>query len=313
MSWDPAMFRLFLEHGADPITGLPFTHAFEARVKTALRALIDLKKARPEIAPALQAQADRALRHFSKQGDLKWVSLMMWAGANPRTPGPQLHEDDDPENYVTALQEACYGGHVDVLKKMKPSSSTDDIADLFRCTAFLVHIEAMQYFLGLGAAVNDLPNGGSAALDSCLGHLWLDAYSPYGGRKSKYQVSKTFDVLKLLLERGALWRPEGKHCFDSLRRGLLSCEPAVTLELLTLLRRHNAARTEDIEELCRNRKMEQHLASEARTFERWGVQIGPKKRLKKGEPETVSITQCRGSAKLLIMVSAEGIEPSTYC
>ena len=100
MSWDPAMFRLFLDHGADSVTDLPFTRAFEARIKTALRALVDLKKARPDIAPQLQSQADRALRHFSKQGDLKWVSLLMWAGANPRTPGPMLYEEDAPENYA---------------------------------------------------------------------------------------------------------------------------------------------------------------------------------------------------------------------
>lgn len=77
MTWDPAMFHFFLEHGADPITDLPFTQAFEARIKAAFRALMDLKEARPEIEPELQAQADRALRHFCKQGDLKWVSLLM--------------------------------------------------------------------------------------------------------------------------------------------------------------------------------------------------------------------------------------------
>jgi hypothetical protein len=26
----------------------------------------------------LQEQADRALRHFAGEGDMKWISLMMW-------------------------------------------------------------------------------------------------------------------------------------------------------------------------------------------------------------------------------------------
>jgi len=37
-----------------------------------------------EFASQLQEQADRALRHFCERGDLKWVSLLMWAGADPR-------------------------------------------------------------------------------------------------------------------------------------------------------------------------------------------------------------------------------------
>ncbi len=50
-----------------------------------------------------QEQADRALRHFCFEGDLKWVSLLMWAGADPRSAGPMFDDDeDDPAGYITA-------------------------------------------------------------------------------------------------------------------------------------------------------------------------------------------------------------------
>src|SRR5579862_586935 len=85
--WDPVMIRFILGTGADVITGYPFAVAFREKIRTSLRPFVEYKKAHPELESGLQEQADRALRHFSREGDLKWVSLMLWAGANPRTQG----------------------------------------------------------------------------------------------------------------------------------------------------------------------------------------------------------------------------------
>jgi len=42
-------------------------------------------------APAeLQEQLNCALRRFCGEGDMKWVSLLMWAGGDPRSRGPVL-------------------------------------------------------------------------------------------------------------------------------------------------------------------------------------------------------------------------------
>jgi hypothetical protein len=35
-----------------------------------------------------------ALRQFCQEGNLKWVSLLIWAGANPRSSGPALDDAD---------------------------------------------------------------------------------------------------------------------------------------------------------------------------------------------------------------------------
>ncbi len=37
LTWEPSLIRFFLEHGADPIEGRPFTEAFGAKVRTAPR------------------------------------------------------------------------------------------------------------------------------------------------------------------------------------------------------------------------------------------------------------------------------------
>jgi hypothetical protein len=99
LSWEPKLIRFFLDHGADFITGSPFAEAFGAKVRTALRPFIECKQKHPELADKLQGHADRALRYFCHEGNLKWISLMLWAGANPRAAGPKIGEEDDPECY----------------------------------------------------------------------------------------------------------------------------------------------------------------------------------------------------------------------
>src|SRR5437870_5715217 len=89
--------QLFLEHGADPVTNAPFARAFKARVKAALGIFLDCKRTRPDLAEALQLQADMALRQACQDEDLKWVSLLMWLGANPRAKGLATDDLDSPD------------------------------------------------------------------------------------------------------------------------------------------------------------------------------------------------------------------------
>jgi len=92
LEWNPHIVRFFLAHGADVVEGAPFAVAFSQKIRTALGVFVELKRSRPELSVALQEQADRALRYFCDKGDMKWISLMLWAGANPRSPGPTLYK-----------------------------------------------------------------------------------------------------------------------------------------------------------------------------------------------------------------------------
>ena len=122
LTWDPKLIRFFLDHGADPVKGRPFAEAFGARVRTALRPFVEYKRAHPDLASQLQEQLDCALRYFSGEGDLKWVSLLMWAGGDPRSRGPCQEKEytEDPECYTSGLEEACHAENLDVLKRLKP-------------------------------------------------------------------------------------------------------------------------------------------------------------------------------------------------
>src|SRR5262249_41787884 len=149
---------------------------------------------------------------------LKWVSLLMWVGADPRSSGPTLDEDDqlDDSTYTTALEAAAYAGDALILKRLKPDAERDDIDKLVAKAAIFGRVDTVKYLLGLGARPNDKPNGGSSALDKCLGtslscesfgHRRISTSYGYSSKASIYSVSKTVGTVRLLLESNARWRP----------------------------------------------------------------------------------------------------------
>jgi ankyrin repeat protein len=265
LTWDPVTIRFFLEHGADVITGAPFAVAFREKVRTSLRPFVEYKKAHPEVAPALQEQADSALRHFCGAGDLKWISLLLWAGANPRTRGPTLDDRwaDDPECHTTALHEACAKGSLEALTKLKPNPQTDNLGDLLASAAIANSKDVIHHLLSLGAQPNTKANGGSSALDHCFWHLGFGTYDQIVNKRlsTKYEVSATFDCIRELVEHGAVWKPDDQYAINQVRQGLYKCEPVVTVNFVKLLAENKACPEETLEQLLEAPRMRQHLST----------------------------------------------------
>jgi hypothetical protein len=289
--WDPTIIRFFLDHGADFITDSPFAFAFGEKIRTALRPWRECREKYPNLAPQLQEQADRALREFCFKGDLKWVSLLMWAGADPRSSGPTLDDnDDDPDGYETALHAATYSKDFQILKRLKPDAKRDDIDTLLTNAAGGGRASLVEYLLELGAKPNQKPNGGSAALDDCLRGFRYEApinfyQTDYGRRSkaSKYKVSERLKTVQLLLEQRALWRPDDKYQLTEARRGLFECEPDVTLELVERMMKNGACDEGMIHNLLRTPAMKKHLAPVSRNFARLGFDVRTKEQI--GEEE----------------------------
>ena len=265
LTWEPAMIRYFLDHGADVVTGAPFAIAFQEKVRTALRPFVEYKKAHPEVAPALQEQADRALRHFCYEGDLKWVSLLLWAGANPKTRGPDMDERwaDDPDCHTTALLQACYNGSLDILLKLKPDPQTDDLSQLVSAAAMPKSKAILQYLLTLGAKPNDKTNGGSSALEHCFWRLGRGSHDQLQQKRlsTKYDVAEILNCIRDLVEHGAVWKPDDRYEMNWARQALYECEPAVTVDVVKLLAANKACAEETLEELLGAPRMRQHLST----------------------------------------------------
>ena len=288
LNWEPKIIQFFLSHGADLVTGSPFAEAFGAKVRTALRPFLECRRAHPELAAALQEQLDCALRHFCCKEDMKWVSLLIWAGGDVRSLGPCLNKDytTDSECYTSALKEACYSGNVDVMKKLKPDAGRDDLSELLHCAAISGKREALRYLLEIGANPTLKPSGGSTALDSALWRLSFGPLHRDGLLRSRYAVSDSLECIGELLAHGAVWNPE-PYNLRSLRKTLLECEPEVTIELLQLFRKHNACPAELVHKLLGTSRMKEHLVSQTWHLSRLGLTL-----LEKGNPKQRHTGKC---------------------
>ena len=208
---------------------------------------------------------DRCLRYFAYQADLKWISLLMWAGANPRSLGPDLDDryENDPDCHTTAFLEACSKGSLDAVKKLKPDPARDNLSDLLRAAALSDSRELIDYLLALGAQPNDKPNGGSSALDRCLSHLPWEDHNTFLSKQlaSKYALQGGLARIERLLEAGAQWRPDDASDMKSVRQTLCKCEAAVSVALVKAFVKHRSAPEELLEELLDTPRMRGHRST----------------------------------------------------
>ncbi len=282
LCWEPRIIHFFLDNGADVITGSPFALAFGAKVRTALRPFLECKRRCPGLASDLQEQADRALRKVAHDGDLKWVSLLMWAGANPRSHGPEVEDEDDggsdeeaAADYSTALEAACYQANVAVLKRLKPDPERDNLTELLNCASFLARNEIIKYLLDIGAKPNDKPNGASTAMDHCLWHLGqedIDAFL-YRRQVSRWGVHCTMESLRELVKNGAIWQPDDSRQMDSVRRTLYRADPEVTVDLLELFVKNKCCFEKTLQQLLRTPRIRQHLKPYEKKLLRLGLDL----------------------------------------
>jgi ankyrin repeat protein len=277
LTWQSELFRFFLDHGADPVTDRAFAEVFGAKIRTALRAFLDCKRAHPELAIQLQEQIDCALRYFCDEGDLKWVCLLMWAGGDARSCGPVLNQEntEDPECFTSGLKEACHSENLDVLKKLKPNPDRDNLSELLHCAAIWRRSATLEYLLELGAPPNDKANGGSSALDTVLHDLRFLLIAAHGTNRlnSRYEVRQVFDCVPALVSHGAAWRPDTGYELASLRRALLEFEPSVTIDVLQIFRKHNVCSAETVRRLVGTPQMREHLKLETNALLRLGLHL----------------------------------------
>ena len=283
-TWEPTIMRYFLDRGSDFVTDRPFLVAFSEKIRTALRPWRECKDKYPEFAAELQEQADRALRHFCLKEDLKWTSLLMWVGANARSNGPTLDEEDgrDEEAYINALTAASYSENVQILKRLRPDAKTDDLDGLLTQAARVSHSEVVRYLLGIGASVNDQPNGGSKALTECLSSGISHAIFRYqlrsswygsSSKASKYAIEEAITTIDVLLEWGARWLPEDSGELNRVRRNLFECEPEVTVEIVERLLKRSACTPATVSDLLRTPAIKKHLTAVVRKLRLSGFDV----------------------------------------
>jgi hypothetical protein len=266
-SWDPRIMEYFVERGASLETGQPLAWAFCDRIRTALK----LYKSHVDQIPSLREQANIALRHHCKEGNLKWIALLLWAGADPYSPGEDTPQDEpsNEEDGLCALGYAALHNHYEVfkLKNVKLDPTHPQMVKLIRYLHEGEGIEILQKLLKLGLNPNDEENGGCSAISSMIWYMgwWFPSYWGQAEEKN-LDRQRDRDALKavhILALHGAKWIPSASQVNDA-RRTLLKLKPDYVAELAWIMAKYRACSLDVIKRLLGTPTMKRHVGGNGR-------------------------------------------------
>jgi hypothetical protein len=204
---DPEIVKMFVDRGADLVTGYPLAGGLIQSPRGLLRLCKELLPSRPE----LMLQVNMALRHFSEKGNMRGVSLMLWLGGDARAKVP-TDQDEEESLWETSLHSAVSYGRLEIIKKFRFNPAKDNLKEEFRSACCSCDLPLIRYFLEMGADANRADEHGATPLGGAICHLnWKIDF----GKKDE-----SVRTLEELISVGVKWTPPSKEELSRLRRFL---------------------------------------------------------------------------------------------
>ncbi|MBU0991524.1 MAG: hypothetical protein KJ737_03430 [Proteobacteria bacterium] len=264
-TWDPAIMEYFINLGADVETGYPLAGALCWKIRTALGVF----KRHKDRFPSFQDQVDMALRHYCKEGNLKWVSLLLWAGADPFVKGPDSpDEDPDPEEDLCALEYAALYRHFDVfkLKKIKICPDLPIAGDLLQNACRADKADFLVELLEKGFKPADQKDHGSSLIQTCIQYLqWSFDYDWFSHERNNRDIDsgrsrETLKMIHILAKHGAKWIPSERHQINDARRSFLKMSVDYTVEFVWIMPKYNGCTRDIMEQLVQTPAIRRRVA-----------------------------------------------------
>ena len=248
---NPEIIRFFLDRGMDAVTGNPFAHALEHPKRPFIGIYLRYREKIPE----LNHQVNLALRHHAREGNLKWVSLLLWAGADPHVRLPEIDSDPDPDFDSTALEEAVRSGHEEVINKIGIDPQKADLGRLLVEACLNAQLGLIERLLNLGAPPNG--TGDREPMGSLLGAFAWRIHS-FFGPPSGADLHAIFTAILSLADRGGRWNPT-RSSLNRFRRDLYKLDASWMERIATEFHQHQVCSPELIAALMNTPKMKQIL------------------------------------------------------
>jgi len=254
-TWQPEIIDYFFEHGADVETGNPLAAALCERIKTALGAF----KRHKDRFPQLQSQIDIALRFHCREGDKKWAGLMLWAGANPYSKGPDSpYESPDPDGDISALEYAAIWNRPEIfeLKQIKITPDIPVADELFEAVCRSENADLLLKMLDSGFDPTKRSDQGSGLINACFSGMdWPDWHNWFDrDRKIDLDTDHSREKIKMiyaLAKHGAKWIPTDNWEINDIRRTLLKMKDDYTVEFIWIMSKFKSCKRDNAVQLLR--------------------------------------------------------------
>ncbi len=261
-SWDPAIMEYFIEHGADVETGNPLAYALCYKIRTVLGVF----KRHKDRYPSFQEQVNIALRHHCREGNLKWVSLLLWAGGDPFAKGSDSPDrEPDPDEDLCALEYAALYDHFEIfkLKKIQVSPDHPIARELLRYACRAEKADFLVDLIKQGFDPAGQNDRGSSMIRACIqsmpwsfDRIWLGQQKGIDSFRSREAIK----MIHLLAQHGVKWMPADRYEINDARRTFLKMSDDYIVEFVWIMSKHNACSRENIEQLIRTPAIRRHIA-----------------------------------------------------
>jgi len=231
-SGNPAMISFFLDHGADAITGHPFAVALKNPKRPMLRFFLSYREKIPE----LQYQVNLALKYHANKGSMMWVCLLLWAGADPYVPLPEIGNEPDPEMDSSALDDAILNDHEEIAEKIGIDLKRVDAGKLIHRACFRGMWPLIEKLLDSGVDPNSFLEH-EQPIEGLLWHLQMKM-DPYHRNPSDYEVDEALKLVLQYADRGGRWLPKDGYRFNSFRRSMYKLRTGKVEKIIGSFLRH---------------------------------------------------------------------------
>jgi ankyrin repeat protein len=248
----PFIIKFFVDHGIDAETDQPFARALCYPKHRYLGVYMRYRKK----FPTFKRQLNLALRHLARQGNLKWVSLLMWAGGDPHLRLPDIGERPSPRTDTSALEEAVRTDRHEVVDKIGIDPKRDNIDRMFELACLLGHAKMAEKLLAHGAKAQGKNDSGKPMEDAIF-HLQWQMDEHYGIR-SEIDANEALAAVTRLADLGARWQPKGSD-LRRFRRYLYFFDLTFSLNLIRTLHEHKVCTAETLLKLITAPKMKTYL------------------------------------------------------
>jgi hypothetical protein len=248
----PQIMRWFVANGLDLECGYPIANAFRHKHREFLGIYMSVR----DQLPTARRQATMALRYHAADGNLKWVSLLLWAGADPRLAVPRMEDSDvDEEDLDTALVAAVRRGQFDAVKKIGIDPTRDDVTALINEYCFWPNPELLQFLIKLGADVRNAAGENSAMRWAFSSFEWsLDSiFRDYS------RTEAALRCIEILAANGARWDPTDPYRITCFRRAIAKAPAYDSIRHLERIIKAGAIEQEMFKDLMRTPRMKEIL------------------------------------------------------
>ena len=260
-TWNKEIIEYFIQIGADLETNNPLAYALCSRIYPALA----ISKTYQDRFPSFKEQVNIALRHHCKEGNIKWVSLMLWAGGDPYVKGPDSPHNSYPESFASAVELAALYERFDLfkLKFIKLKASHPSAGDIMHSACLNKKSDLLNMLLDHGFNPRKLGDKGSSLIQTLLSVMsWgLPSFPGFTFQKENIDSDKSREKIKMLhilVRHGARWEPDQYGLKDA-RRCLLKLTTDYTMEFIWLMSEYKACSPEAVKGLVHTPKMQAFL------------------------------------------------------